>query len=239
LIFYVLTLFPEMFKGYIESSILGKAVTGGRARVNLVNIRDFAEDKHRTCDDAPYGGGPGMVLKPEPLARAIESIGDKRERTIYLTPSGSPLTQRSVEELSREESLTLICGHYEGIDQRIIDMYVTDEISIGDYVLFSGEVSAMVMIDAAVRLVDGVIKPESLEEESFSHDLLEYPHYTRPMSFRGREVPEVLTSGNHAAIRVWRMRQSLEKTRRLRPDLLKTARMTDEQCAMLREIEEE
>ena len=239
MIFHILSLFPEMFEGYVASSILGKSIESGQIDVNLVNIRDFACDKHKTCDDAPYGGGPGMLLKPEPLSRAIESIEQTVKRTIYLTPSGRLFNQEYASELAKCDSLTMICGHYEGIDQRIIDLYVTDEISIGSYVLFSGEVAAMVLLDAVVRLADGIVKPESLEEESFQFGVLEYPQYTRPQRFNGREVPEVLISGHHAKIRAWRMRKGLEKTLKYRPDLLETENLSTQQRAILEELRQE
>jgi tRNA (guanine37-N1)-methyltransferase len=228
-----------MFEGYLASSILGKSIESSQIDVNLVNIRDFACDKHKTCDDAPYGGGPGMLLKPEPLSRAIESIGQKVKRTVCLTPAGRLFNQEYAGELAQCDSLIVICGHYEGIDQRIIDLYVTDEISIGSYVLFSGEVAAMVLLDAVVRLADGIVKPESLEEESFQWGVLEYPQYTRPQRFKGREVPEVLISGHHAKIREWRMRKGMERTLKYRPDLLKTENLSTRQRAILDELRQE
>lgn len=220
MIFHILTLFPEIFEGYRRSSILARAVTQGRVELDLINIRDFAGDKHKTCDDATYGGGPGMVLKPEPLAGALESVPEVNStRVIYLTPSGKLWSQGLAEEFAGESRVAMICGRYEGIDQRIIDLFVTDEISVGDYVLSGGEVAAMVVIDTIVRLLKGVIKEDSVAEESFSDGLLEYPQYTRPAVFRGLEVPEVLMSGNHAQIQRWRRERSVEKTRRFRPEL--------------------
>ena len=222
MIFHILTLFPEIFEGYRSSSILARAVQQRQVEVDLVNIRDFARDKHKVCDDATYGGGPGMVLKPEPLAGALESVpGVKRRRTrvIYLTPSGNLWSQALAREFAEESRVAMICGRYEGIDQRIIDLFVTDEISVGNYVLSGGEVAAMVVIDTIVRLVKGVITEDSLAEESFSAGLLEYPQYTRPAVFRGRGVPEVLLSGNHAQIERWRREKSVEKTRKFRPEL--------------------
>jgi len=221
-IFHILTLFPEIFEGYRNSSILARAVQQRQVEVDLINIRDFARDKHKACDDATYGGGPGMVLKPEPLAGALESVpGVKRRRTrvIYLTPSGNLWSQALAREFTEESRVAMICGRYEGIDQRIIDLFVTDEISVGNYVLSGGEVAAMVVIDTIVRLVKGVITEDSLAEESFSAGLLEYPQYTRPAVFRGRGVPEVLLSGNHAQIERWRREKSVEKTRKFRPEL--------------------
>lgn len=227
---HVLTLFPEIFRGYLESSILGKAMQRGLIALDVVNIRDYAPDRHRTCDDAPYGGGAGMVLKPEPLAAALEAVGAAEavgagaspgRRVIYLTPSGRLFNQDLAEGLAGEKEIVLLCGRYEGIDQRIIDAFVTDELSIGDYVLSGGEVAAMVVIDAVARLIKGVIREDSLEEESFAGGLLEYPHYTRPEEFRGRKVPEILLSGHHAEITRWRLERRLEKTVKHRPELLK------------------
>ena len=222
MIFHILTLFPEIFEGYRSSSILARAVAQGQVELDLINIRDFAVDKHKTCDDATYGGGPGMVLKPEPLAGALESVpGVKRRRTrvIYLSPSGKLWSQDLARECAEADRLAMICGRYEGIDQRIIDLFVTDEISVGNYVLSGGEAAAMVVIDTIVRLLKGVIKEDSVAEESFSAGLLEYPQYTRPAVFRGLEVPEVLLSGNHAQIERWRREKSVEKTRKVRPEL--------------------
>jgi tRNA (guanine37-N1)-methyltransferase len=216
----ILTLFPGLFRGFLESSILARAITRGLVGVKVVDIRDFALDKHHVCDDAAYGGGPGMVMKPEPIAAALEASVPAGCRVIYLTPAGRLFTQHTAEDLAREGDFTLLCGRYEGIDQRVIDSFVTDEISIGDYVLSGGETAAMVVVDSVARLVPGVITGESLQEESFSEGLLEYPHYTRPEEFRGRRVPEVLLSGHHEKIRQWRLLKSVEKTLRHRPELL-------------------
>ncbi len=226
--FTVLTLFPEIPRAFFESSIMAKAVEREIIAYDLVNIRDFAFDKHKTCDDAPYGGGAGQLLLPEPLGRALDSVEayKKSKHVIYVTPSGKPFTQKKARELSQKEELVLVCGRYEGIDQRIIDYYVDEEISIGDYVMSSGEVAATVIIDAVYRLVEGVITQESLDEESFSDGLLEYPQYTRPNVYKGMEVPAVLSSGNHEEIRKWRLRKSLQRTLRNRPDLIQTGRMT-------------
>ncbi len=237
--FYILTLFPEVFRGYLEASILGKSIDKGLNRVKLVNIRDFATDKHNTCDDAPYGGGPGMLLKAEPLAHALDSIGGRERRTVYLSPAGKLFQQRFAEELAWEEDIVLVCGHYEGIDQRIIDLYVDDEISIGDYILFSGEVAAMVILDATIRLVNGVIKAESKGDESFATGLLEYPQYTRPRNFRDAGVPEVLLSGHHAEIHNWRLKKSLEKTLKMRPDLLRQRQPTENEIRILESMRQE
>lgn len=222
--FHVLTLFPEIPRAFFESSIMAKAVERGIIAYDLVNIRDFAYDKHKTCDDSPYGGGAGMLMLPEPLGRALDSVKAYKKRVIYVTPSGKPLTQKLAQELSQEEELVFICGRYEGIDQRIIDSWVDDEISIGDYVLSSGEIAATVIIDAVYRLVDGVISSESLQEESYSDGLLEYPQYTRPEVYNGMTVPEVLLSGHHENIRKWRLEKRLAKTLANRPDMIATAR---------------
>ena len=224
--FTVLTLFPEILRAYFESSIMAKAVQRGIIAYDLVNIRDFAFDRHRTCDDTPYGGGAGMLMLPEPLGRALDSVQAYKKRTVYVTPGGKLFTQRAAQDLSRSEELVLICGRYEGIDQRIIDLYVDDEISIGDYVMSSGEVAATVIIDTVYRLVDGVISHESLEEESYSGGLLEYPQYTRPAVYRGMAVPDVLTSGNHEHIRKWRLERRLGKTLANRPELVMQARLS-------------
>ena len=226
--FHVLTLFPEIPRAFFESSIMAKAVEKEIIAYDLVNIRDFAFDKHKTCDDSPYGGGAGMLMLPEPLDRALDSVKAYKKRVIYVTPSGKPFTQKLARELSKEEELVFICGRYEGIDQRIIDAWVDDEVSIGDYVLSSGEVAATVMIDAIYRLVEGVISSESLEEESFSTGLLEYPQYTRPEVYKGMKVPEVLLSGHHENIRKWRLERQLAKTLAYRPDLIDEARRTGE-----------
>jgi len=222
----VLTLFPEFVESYFATSIAARAVARGLIDYRTVNIRDFAQDRHGTCDDSPYGGGAGMVLMPGPLGRALDSVGALGKRTIYPTPSGNLLTASYAKELSGERELVLICGRYEGIDQRIVDLYVDDEISIGDYVLSSGELAALVIIDAVFRLGEGVINRDSLNEESFIDGLLEYPQYTRPEVFAGLQVPEVLLSGNHASIREWRLRESVRKTKRNRPDLF--ARLDDD-----------
>jgi len=216
----ILTLFPGLFRGYLESSILARAISRGLVGVTVVDIRDFAVDKHHVCDDAAYGGGPGMVMKPEPIAAALEATTAPGARVVYLTPAGRPFTQRAALDFAQGGDFTLLCGRYEGVDQRVIDTFVTDEISIGDYVLSGGETAAMVVVDSVARLVPGVITGESLHEESFSEGLLEYPHYTRPEEFRGMRVPEVLLSGHHEKIRQWRLLKSVEKTMRYRPELL-------------------
>ena len=218
--FDVLTLFPEMFNS-LEESIIGRAKEKGLIEINLINIRDFSKDKHKKVDDTPYGGGAGMVIKPDVVYDAYFSIENKNAKVIYLSPQGNVLTQSKVKELSKEQHLILLCGHYEGIDQRVLDEIVDEEISIGDYVLTGGELPAMVLIDSVSRYVGGVLKEESTKEESFSNKLLEYPQYTRPEEFRGRKVPEVLISGHHENIKKWREEKSLEVTKLKRPDLLR------------------
>lgn len=217
----VITIFPGMLTGFIGESMLKRAVLKGAVRFRLVDLRDFTDDAHRTTDDRPYGGGPGMVMKPEPLFRAVESVRAPGVRTILMTPQGRPFTQAVARELASERHLVFVCGHYEGVDERVRTTLVTDELSIGDYVLTNGVLAAAVVIDAVVRLQQGVLGGEgATEEESFSHGLLEYPHYTRPDDFRGMRVPEILLSGNHAEIRRWRQEQSILRTRARRPDLL-------------------
>jgi tRNA (guanine37-N1)-methyltransferase len=217
----VLTLFPEITNAYFANSIMAKALSRGIIEYEAVNIRDFALDKHHTCDDAPYGGGAGMLMLAEPLGRALEAtLSSGQRRVICLSPSGRPFNQGLAEELAAEKSLILICGRYEGIDQRIIDLYADDEISVGDYVLSSGEVAALIVIDATYRLVEQVIAPESLTEESFSSGLLEYPQYTRPEIYASLKVPEVLLSGHHENIRRWRLEKRVEKTLAVRPDMI-------------------
>ncbi|MDR1858835.1 MAG: tRNA (guanosine(37)-N1)-methyltransferase TrmD [Treponema sp.] len=280
MIYTVLTLFPEITDAYFSTSIMAKAIQRGIIGYRAVNIRDFALDKHKTCDDAPYGGGPGMLMLADPLSRALESVkmgtelgtreqelGTREQglgtrdsetpipsprspvpnpqspvpspqppipspqspvptppRIIYLSPSGKPFDQTLARELAKERELILLCGRYEGIDQRVIDLYIDDEVSVGDYVLSSGEVAALAVIDATYRLVDRVITPESLDEESFSGGLLEYPQYTRPEIFDTMKVPDVLLSGHHENIRRWRLEQRVEKTLRNRPDLIRRGR---------------
>lgn len=221
----ILTLFPEIIEGYFTSSIMARAVEKKIVEYSVINIRDFALDKHRTCDDYPYGGGAGMVLKPEPLGAALDSVQGKEKRVIYASPSGVPFTQHYAESMTDSKELIFICGRYEGIDQRIIDLYVDDEITIGDYVISSGEISTLVIVDAVYRLLEGVINGASLIEESFSDGLLEYPHYTRPADYKGNKVPEVLISGHHAKIQKWRHAMQVEKTRQNRPDLLSTLQL--------------
>ncbi|MCL2477878.1 MAG: tRNA (guanosine(37)-N1)-methyltransferase TrmD [Treponema sp.] len=229
----VLTLFPQIIDAYFSNSIMARAIKRGLVEYNSINIRDYATDRHKTCDDAPYGGGAGMLMLAEPLGLALEASGvykkgnqnsdsnDPKPHVIYLSPSGKPFCQESARELSGKAELILICGRYEGIDQRIIDSYVDEEISVGDYVLSSGEAAALVLIDATYRLVEQVITPQSLEEESFNKGLLEYPQYTRPEIYDTLRVPEVLLSGHHENIRRWRLEKQVEKTLSLRPDLIR------------------
>ena len=218
--FDVLTLFPEMF-GILNQSIIGKAIEKELIDINLINIRDFSKDKHKKVDDTPYGGGAGMVMKPDVVYDAYKSIEDRNAKVIYMSPQGKTLNQKKVEELAKESHLIILCGHYEGIDQRVLDKIVDEEISIGDYVLTGGEIPAMVLIDSVSRYVKGVLKEESIKEESFSNGLLEYPQYTRPEEFEGMKVPEVLLSGHHENIDKWRKEKSLEITKKKRPDILK------------------
>ncbi len=217
----VLTLFPEMFSA-LSASILGRAQREGKVEFQIVNLRDYTEDKHLKCDDYPFGGGAGMVMMAQPIGSAIEALDPEHTaKRIYLSPRGKTFTQQKVFELVEYEHIILLCGHYEGIDQRAIDLFIDEELSIGDYVLTGGELPAMVVMDCVSRYVEGVLSPESLVQESFSENLLEYPHYTRPVEYRGLRVPDVLRSGNHAEIDKWRREQSLEVTKKFRPDLLK------------------
>ncbi|WP_217597677.1 tRNA (guanosine(37)-N1)-methyltransferase TrmD [Cohnella sp. GbtcB17] len=250
----VLTLFPEMFEGVFGSSILGKARERGLVSLNTVNFRDYANNKHNTADDGPYGGGGGMVLKPDPIFAAVEAVtgrkalaepgddaaaegaparesdGPRPPRVILMCPQGETFTQAKAQELSREAHLIFICGHYEGYDERIRSHLVTDELSIGDYVLTGGELPAMTVVDAVVRLLPGVLGNESSAvTDSFSDGLLEYPHYTRPVNFRGLQVPDVLLSGHHAEIDKWRRQQSLLRTHARRPELLDAAELSDKE----------
>ena len=253
--FDVLTLFPEMFN-ILNESIIGRAKEKGLINVNLINIRDFSKNKHKKVDDTPYGGGAGMVIQPDVVYDAYKSVISNikdvrnvtnskkientenvekltRTRVIYMSPQGKKLDQQKVEELSKQEHLILLCGHYEGIDQRVLDCIVDEEISIGDYVLTGGELPAMVLIDSVSRYVEGVLKDGSTTEESFSQGLLEYPQYTRPEVFEGQQVPEVLRSGNHQMIDKWRREQSLKRTLEKRPDLLEKVDLSDEDKKIL------
>lgn len=221
----ILTLFPGMFDDFVSQSIMKRAIEKKIVSVRTVNLRDFAHDRHRTCDDRPFGGGPGMLLKPEPIFEAFEKVVPKREkkvRFIYLSPKGKVFDQKKAVALARCSHLVFLCGHYEGVDQRVVDTLVTDEVSIGDYILTGGELAAMVVIDSVVRLVKGVLgAEESKAFESFTRDLLEYPQYTRPALYRGLKVPPVLLSGDHQKIEDWRKKMALKVTRKRRPELLK------------------
>ena len=221
--FHVLTLFPDMVRDGLNTSIIGRSIETGRLEINAVNIRDYSTNKHLKVDDYPYGGGAGLVMQPEPIYRAYQDLRKdmkKEPRVIYLTPQGRVFRQEMARELAKEEELVFLCGHYEGIDERVLEEIVTDYVYIGDYVLTGGELPAMVMIDAISRLVPGVLNnDESAGEESFENGLLEYPQYTRPPVFLDREVPEVLLSGHHENIRKWRYEQSVKRTKERRPDL--------------------
>lgn len=224
--FHIMTLFPEIFNSYFGESIMKRAIEKGIIEVFVYNIRDFSANKHKKVDDYPFGGGAGMLMTPQPIYDTYKYIVDthniENPRVIYLTPKGKTLKQGIVKGFSKEEDIILLCGHYEGIDQRIIDLIVTDEISIGDYVLTGGELPALILVDAIARLIPGVLNQnESFEDESFENDLLEYPHYTRPREFMGLNVPDVLLSGNHQKIEAWRKEQAIEITKKRRKDLYK------------------
>ncbi len=216
----ILTLFPEMFTP-LKTSIIGRAVDSGKLQINVTDIREYTIDKHKKCDDAPFGGGAGMVMMAQPIADAIMALDpEHKAKRVYLSPRGRVFSQSVVLEYAKEENLLLLCGHYEGVDERVLELFIDEELSIGDYVLTGGEIPAMAVVDAVARYVDGVIKGESLSQESFSNGLLEYPQYTRPQEFMGLKVPEVLTSGNHGEVDKWRAQKSLEITKKNRPDLL-------------------
>ena len=235
--FHVLTLFPEMIQNCLGESITGRAIRNGSITLNTVNIRNFTDNKHGHVDDYPYGGGAGMVMQPEPVYKAYNSVAsaiDGKVRVIYLTPQGKVFNQAMAEDFAKEENLIFLCGHYEGIDERVLNRIVTDNVSIGDYVLTGGELPAMVMIDAISRKVSGVLgNDDSSEIETFYDNLLEYPQYTRPEVFDGERVPDVLMSGHHANIDKWRREKSLERTYDFRPDLLENANLTDKDRAYL------
>ncbi|KGM45319.1 tRNA (guanosine(37)-N1)-methyltransferase TrmD [Neobacillus niacini] len=240
----VLTLFPEMFSGVFGHSILHKAAEKSAVQYNVVNFRDYSDNKHQTVDDYPYGGGAGMVLKPQPLFDAVAALKEQAEsdrtRVILLCPQGKTYDQKTAEELAQEEHLIFVCGHYEGYDERIREHVVTDEISIGDYVLTGGELGAMVVIDSVVRLLPEVLgNQESHMKDSFSTGLLEHPHYTRPSDFRGMKVPDVLLQGNHKLIEEWRNKEAIRRTFLRRPDLLEKIDLTEEQEKWLNEIKKE
>ncbi len=218
----VLTVFPEMFPGYLGHSLAGKALDEGVWTLNVTNIRDFAADRHKTVDDTPFGGGAGMVMRPDVLGRAVEAVHHAGTRLIYFSPRGTQVTQKMVEELANEGEATFLCGRFEGIDERVLEAFPFEEVSLGDFVLSGGEPAALAVLDAVVRLLPGVMGcRDSLNEESFSNGLLEYPQYTRPVEWNGRAVPEVLSSGHHGRIAAWRLSQAEELTKRRRPDLWK------------------
>ena len=216
----ILTLFPEVIESYINASIIKRAQESEIVKIDVINFRDFSTNKHHSVDDSPFGGGAGMVISPQPVADALKSIEGLNKKVIYLTPKGRLFNHSLAKELSKEEHLVLICGHYEGLDQRIIDQYVDDEISIGDYVLSGGEIGAMAILDAVTRLLPGALNDDSLEEESFTNNLLEYPHYTRPRVFEDMEIPEILLSGHHKNIERYRKIESIRLTLKRRPDLI-------------------
>lgn len=215
----IFTLFPESFST-LKESIIARAVKNGIVDIQIHNIRDFSLDKHSKCDDEPFGGGAGMLMTAQPIYDAVMSVKNEKSKVIFPCPSGKVFNNKIAKELSKEEHLVFICGHYEGVDQRIVDIFEAEEISIGDYVLTGGEIPTMAIVDSLLRFVDGVLSSESLDEESFSNNLLEYPQYTRPAEFMGRRVPDVLLSGNHQEIAKWRKQKSIEKTKQVRPELL-------------------
>lgn len=237
--FDILTLFPNMFSSPFQEGIIGKAIKKGIIEIRTVNIRDFSLDKHKSVDDTPYGGGHGMVMKVEPIVRAIRWIKaqDPSCWTIYLSPQGKLLDQKKVEELSKRSHIVLLCGRYEGVDERVREFYIDEEISIGDYILTGGELAAMILIDTISRFIPGVLgAQESVKEDSFSNFLLEYPQYTRPFEFEGHQVPEILISGNHSAIINWRRKEAIKRTFIKRPDLLLKATLTEEEKELLKEL---
>lgn len=239
----IATLFPDMCETVLSESIIGRARRAGKLDIHCRNIRDYTLDKHRRVDDTPYGGGKGMLMQAEPIYRCYEAVCEDfgvRPHVIFMSPQGKPFTEKRAIELSQMEHILILCGHYEGVDQRVIDEIVDEEISIGDYVLTGGELGALVVVDAVGRLCEGVLADESCYmDESHYNGLLEYPHYTRPPVWHGREVPEVLQNGNHAKIDQWRREKSLENTLRKRPDLLRTAPLTDKDKQVLRRLREE
>ena len=241
--FHVLTLFPDMIEQGMHTSIIGRAIAGGYLSIDAINIRDYAFNKHQKVDDYPYGGGAGMLMQAEPVYLAYESIQKKlgyRPRVVYLTPQGEVFHQTMAKELAKEKDLVFLCGHYEGIDERVLDEIVTDYVSIGDYVLTGGELPAMVMMDSISRMVPGVLSnQESGETESFAGNLLEYPQYSRPEEWHGQKVPPVLLSGHHANIEAWRREQSVLRTAKRRPDLLKKADLTNKEWSQVRQWKKE
>ena len=241
--FHVLTLFPEMIEQGMHTSIIGRAIAGGYLSIDAINIRDYAFNKHQKVDDYPYGGGAGMLMQAEPVYLAYESVQKKlgyRPRVVYLTPQGEVFHQTMAKELAKEKDLVFLCGHYEGIEERVLDEIVTDYVSIGDYVLTGGELPAMVMMDSISRMVPGVLSnQESGETESFAENLLEYPQYSRPEEWHGQKVPPVLLSGHHANIEAWRREQSILRTAKRRPDLLKKADLTNKEWSQVRQWKKE
>ena len=241
--YHILTLFPEMVLEGLNTSIIGRAAAAGKISIEAVNIRDYTKEKHGHVDDAPYGGGAGMVMQAAPVCDAYEALCErigKRPRVLYMTPQGQVFNQRIAEELAKEEDLVFLCGHYEGIDERALELIATDYLSVGDYVLTGGELPAMVMIDCISRLVPGVLNNDaSAEIESFHDNLLEYPQYTRPEVYEGMQVPEVLLSGHHKNIETWRRQQSIRRTLERRPDLLAEANLTDKERKYLEELRRE
>lgn len=233
--FDILTLFPEMFEG-LSKSIIGRAIEKGIIDINIIDIRNFSKDKHKKVDDTPYGGGAGMVIRPDVVYDAYKSISDNDAKVIYMSPQGKKLDQEKVENLSKEKHIILLCGHYEGIDQRVLDEIVDEEISIGDYVLTGGEIPAMVLVDSVSRYVEGVLTKESISEESFSNGLLEYPQYTRPEIFKDKKVPEILLTGHHENIRKWRRKESIKNTYFKRPKLLENVNLTKEDKSYIEEL---
>jgi len=238
----ILTLFPEMFAASVRSSMLGRAAEKGLLEMNTCNIRDFSRDKHNKTDDSPFGGGAGMVMMLGPVCRALESVEAEKKKIIYMSPKGSMLDQKKLEEISREEELVILCGHYEGIDQRILERWDIEEISIGDYILTGGEPAAVVLIDAAARMIPGVLgNSESVNEESVYSGLLEYPQYTKPRLYENMKVPEVLLSGDHQAIHLWKFQKALELTKKRRPDLFeeyiaKTSGLSKEERKIMEKV---
>ncbi len=227
--FDIITLFPELIEVYANNGIIGRAIENNYFQLNYLNLRDFSENKHKKVDDYPYGGGPGMLIKPEPMFKALDAVKIDNSYTIYLSPKGNLFTQKKARELSKKKHIILIAGHYEGIDQRIIDKYVDDEISMGDYVLTSGELPALMLVDAVSRLLPGVLgSDESAIDESHSNNLLEYPQYTRPESYLNLDVPEILLSGHHKNIQEWRRYKSIETTIKRRPDMIKDKEIIEE-----------
>ena len=241
--FYIMTLFPEMVMGGLKTSIIGRAIKNELLSIEAINIRDYAFNKHNSVDEYPYGGGAGMLMQAEPVYQCYKALEDrigKRPRVVYLSPQGQTFNQKMAEEFAEEEELVFLCGHYEGIDERVLEEIVTDYVSIGDYVLTGGELPAMIMVDAISRLVPGVLHNDvSAEFESFQDNLLEYPQYSRPETWHDKKVPEVLMSGHHANIEKWRREQSVIRTAKNRPDLLRKAELTDKERILAAQIQEE